>query len=132
MITSPVTTLVSGLAASMASILSLCAAPKRRFATKHARIMIHQPRIMGSIQGQATDLDIQAKEIIKTRALIVGVYVEKTGKDRKTIEKAKGIMMKKTRLSEPEAFKTMQKIARDQNLKLIEVARRILEAEGQR
>lgn len=51
--------------------------------------------------------------------------------DRKTIEKAKGIMMKKTRLAEPEAFKTMQKIARDQNLKLIEVARRILEAEGQ-
>jgi AmiR/NasT family two-component response regulator len=50
--------------------------------------------------------------------------------DRKTIEKAKGIMMKKTRLSEPEAFRSMQKIARDQNLKLIEVARRILEADG--
>ncbi len=49
--------------------------------------------------------------------------------DRKVIEKAKGIMMKKTKLSEPEAFRTMQKIARDQNLKLIEVARRILEAE---
>lgn len=50
--------------------------------------------------------------------------------DRKTIEKAKGMMMKKTRLSEPEAFRTMQKIARDQNLKLIEVARKILEADG--
>jgi len=49
--------------------------------------------------------------------------------DRKVIEKAKGIMMKKTRLAEPEAFRTMQKIARDQNLKLIEVARRILESE---
>lgn len=88
MITSPVTTLVTGLAASMGSVLSLCAAKGRRFATKHARIMIHQPRIMGVIQGQATDLEIQAKEILKTRSLIVDVYVEATGKDRKVIEKA--------------------------------------------
>lgn len=88
MITSPVTTLVTGLAASMGSVLSLCAAKGRRFATKHSRIMIHQPRIMGVIQGQATDLDIQAKEIIKTRNLIVDVYVDATGKDRETIEKA--------------------------------------------
>src|SRR6476646_8775872 len=44
MISSPVTTLVTGLAASMGSIISLCAAPKRRFATPYARIMIHQPR----------------------------------------------------------------------------------------
>lgn len=88
MISSPVTTLVTGIAASMGSILSLCAAPGRRFATPFARIMIHQPRIMGIIQGQATDLNIQAKEIIKTRNMLVDIYVEKTGKDRKTIEKA--------------------------------------------
>jgi len=88
MITSPVTTLVTGLAASMGSILSLCASPGRRFATKHARIMIHQPRIMGLIQGQATDLEIQAREILKTRQLIVNVYMEATGKDQATIERA--------------------------------------------
>ncbi|NGX26093.1 MAG: ATP-dependent Clp protease proteolytic subunit 1 [Chlamydiae bacterium] len=88
MISSPVTTLVTGLAASMGSVLSLCAAPGRRFATKHARIMIHQPRIMGLIQGQATDLEIQAKEILKTRQLIVDIYVEATGKDQATIERA--------------------------------------------
>ena len=88
MITSPVTTLVTGLAASMGSVLSLCAAPGRRFATKNARIMIHQPRIMGVIQGQATDLDIQAKEIEKTRQAIVDVYVKATGKERSVIEKA--------------------------------------------
>lgn len=88
MISSPVTTLVTGLAASMGSILSLCAAPGRRFATPKARIMIHQPRIMGVIQGQATDLEIQAKEILKTRKMIVDVYVEATGKDRAVIEKA--------------------------------------------
>ncbi len=88
MITSPVTTLVTGLAASMGSILSLCAAKGRRFATPHSRIMIHQPSIGGVIRGQATDLDIQAKEIIKTRNAIIAVYVEHTGKDAKTIAKA--------------------------------------------
>jgi ATP-dependent Clp protease protease subunit len=88
MITSPVTTLVTGLAASMGSIMSLCAAPKKRFATPHARIMIHQPSIMGLIRGQATDLAIQAEEIIKTRKGLVEIYVKATGKDAKTIEKA--------------------------------------------
>jgi ATP-dependent Clp protease protease subunit len=88
MISSPVTTLVTGLAASMGSILSLCAAPKRRFATPNARIMIHQPRISGAIQGQATDLDIQAKEMIKTRKALVETYVKATGKDAATIERA--------------------------------------------
>lgn len=88
MISSPVTTLVTGLAASMGSILSLCAAPKRRFATPNSRIMIHQPRISGLISGQATDLAIQAKEMIKTRTILVDVYVKATGKDVKAIEKA--------------------------------------------
>lgn len=88
MITSPVTTLVTGLAASMGSVLSLCAAPKRRFATPHSRIMIHQPLIAGVIKGQATDLDIQAKEMLKTRNLLIKIYVDATGKDFATIEKA--------------------------------------------
>lgn len=88
MISSPVTTLVTGLAASMGSILSLCASPKRRFATPHARIMIHQPAIHGVVQGQATDLEIQAKEIKKTHEMLINMYVQATGKDFKTIEKA--------------------------------------------
>lgn len=88
LITSPVTTLVTGLAASMGSVLSLCAAPKRRFATPNARIMIHQPMIGGVIQGQATDLEIQAKEMIKTRTALVNLYVKATGKDAATVEKA--------------------------------------------
>lgn len=88
MITSPVTTLVTGLAASMGSVLSLSAAPKRRFATPSSRILIHQPRIGGSIQGQATDLDIQAKEMLKSRAKLVEIYVNATGKDPKVIERA--------------------------------------------
>jgi ATP-dependent Clp protease, protease subunit len=88
MITSPVTTLVTGLAASMGSILSLSAAPGRRFATKNARIMIHQPSINAVIRGQATDLEIHAKEILKTRAALVEIYVKATGKDAKTIDRA--------------------------------------------
>jgi len=88
MVTSPVTTLITGLAASMGSVLSLCAAPKRRFSTPNARILIHQPRLGGAIQGQATDLEIQAKEMIKTRAALVSIYVQATGKEASVIERA--------------------------------------------
>ena len=88
MITSPVTTLVTGLAASMGSILSLCAASKRRFATPNARIMIHQPSIHGVIRGQATDLEIHAKEITKTRQGLVAIYAKSTGKSPDVIDKA--------------------------------------------
>jgi ATP-dependent Clp protease protease subunit len=85
---SPVYTLVTGLAASMGSLLSLCSAKGKRFATAYARIMIHQPLISGVIRGQATDLDIQAKEMLKTRDLIVDIYSKATGKDPKVIAKA--------------------------------------------
>jgi len=88
MITSPVYTIVTGLAASMGSILSLCASSGKRFATPHARIMIHQPRLAGTIQGQATDLEIQAKELIKSRELLIKVYVDATGKPHDEIDLA--------------------------------------------
>jgi ATP-dependent Clp protease protease subunit len=88
MISSPVTTLVTGLAASMGSILSLCAAKGRRFATPNARILIHQPSIHGGLRWQASDLEIHAREILKLRARIVSLYVEATGKDRDTIAQA--------------------------------------------
>lgn len=88
MLSSPVVTLVTGLAASMGSVLSLVAGKGRRLATANARIMIHQPLIGGVIRGQATDLDIQAKEMLKTRTMLVEIYAEETGRDTKTIEKA--------------------------------------------
>lgn len=87
LITSPITTLVTGLAASMGSVLSLCAAPKKRFATQNARFMIHQPLIGGVIKGQATDLEIQAREILKTRKAITEIYMKATGKDYDTIDR---------------------------------------------
>ena len=88
MLTSPVSTLITGLAASMGSILSLCAGKGHRFATPNARILIHQPSIHGGLRGQASDLEIHAREILKTRARIVQLYVDATGKDRDTIAQA--------------------------------------------
>ena len=88
LISSPVTTLITGLAASMGSVLSLCAAPNRRFCTPQARIMIHQPRLSGVIQGQASDLEIQAKEMIKMRKILIDIYVRATGKTPEEIEES--------------------------------------------
>jgi ATP-dependent Clp protease protease subunit len=101
MLKSPVTTLVTGLAASMGSILSLCASPGRRFATANARIMIHQPLLSGVIKGQATDLEIQAKEMLKTRNGLVQVYVNATGKTFDEIDKA---IDRDTWMTAPEAL----------------------------
>ena len=88
MISAPVYTLITGLAASMGSLLSLSAEKGKRFATPHSRIMIHQPLIGGVIQGQATDLDIQAKEMLKTRDLIVDIYSQASGKPEDIVRKA--------------------------------------------
>ncbi|MEM8629020.1 MAG: ATP-dependent Clp protease proteolytic subunit [Chlamydiota bacterium] len=86
MITSPVTTVVSGLAASMGSLLSLCASEGRRYATPNSRIMMHQPLIGGQIQGQATDLEIHAEQIENTRKQIVQMYAKSTGRSAQEID----------------------------------------------
>jgi ATP-dependent Clp protease protease subunit len=88
MITSPVFTLVTGLAASMGSILSLCSGPGKRFATPRARFMIHQPLLSGVVKGQATDLEIQAREMLKTRETLIKIYMNATGKSYEEIDKA--------------------------------------------
>lgn len=86
MISSPIITLITGLAASMGSVLSLMADKGHRYATPNTRIMIHQPSIHGYIQGQATDLEIQAKEILKLRKNLVKLYSDATGQSEKVIE----------------------------------------------
>lgn len=88
MISSPIVTLVTGMAASMGSVLSLCAPKGKRYATPNSRIMIHQPHIAAVIRGQATDLEIHAKEIEKTRQALVELYVEATGKQPQEIAQA--------------------------------------------
>ena len=83
----PVTTIVTGFAASMGSILSMAADKGRRFAMPQAKIMIHQPLLMG-YQGRASECEIQAREILKTRDHLVKLYSEQTGKIREEIKKA--------------------------------------------
>ena len=86
-ISCPVTTIVTGFAASMGSILSLAADKGRRFAMPQSKIMIHQPLLMG-YQGRASECEIQAREILKTRDHLVKLYSEQTGKNNEEIKKA--------------------------------------------
>lgn len=83
----PVTTIVTGFAASMGSILSLAADKGRRFAMPQSKIMIHQPLLMG-YQGRAADCEIQAREILKTRDRIINLYCEYTGRGYDEIKQA--------------------------------------------
>jgi ATP-dependent Clp protease protease subunit len=80
-----VSTLCVGQAASMAAWLLSAGAKSKRFALPHARIMIHQPA--GGVQGQATDIDIQAREIIRLREQMNTILVKHTGQSLKKIEK---------------------------------------------
>ena len=70
-----VVTICVGQAASIASVLLTAGAPKKRFALPNARILIHQPWLSG-LSGQATDIDIHAKEILRMRAAINELYVK--------------------------------------------------------
>ena len=81
-----VSTVCMGLAASMGSLLLTAGAPGKRFALPNSKIMIHQPS--GGAQGQATDIEIQAKEILKTRARLNTMYVTHTGQKLSVIEEA--------------------------------------------
>jgi ATP-dependent Clp protease, protease subunit len=72
-----VSTLCMGIAASMGSFLLMAGAKGKRIALPNSRIMIHQPS--GGAQGQATDIEIQAREIIKTREQLNRIYAERTG-----------------------------------------------------
>ncbi len=81
-----VSTLCTGQAASMGSLLLTAGAPGKRYSLPNARIMIHQPS--GGFQGQATDIEIQAKEILELKARMNRIYADHTGQDIETIEKA--------------------------------------------
>ena len=80
-----VSTLCLGQAASMAAWLLAAGGKGKRYALPHARIMIHQP--LGGVQGQATDIDIQAREILRIREQLNNVLVKHTGQSIKKIEK---------------------------------------------
>ncbi|MBC8010786.1 MAG: ATP-dependent Clp protease proteolytic subunit [Burkholderiales bacterium] len=87
MITSPITVIVTGMAASMGSIL-LSAVPKgRRFLFPHARVMIHQPLISGRFVGPATDINIQAQEMEKIRLELNGILARASGQPLDRVNK---------------------------------------------
>lgn len=81
-----VATICIGQACSMGSMLLAAGEPGMRYALPNARIMIHQPS--GGAQGQAVDIEIQAKEILKLRSRLNEIYAKHTGQDIKKIEAA--------------------------------------------
>ena len=81
----PVSTLCLGQAGSMGAILLLAGAKGRRYALPHSRIILHQP--LGGMQGQASDLEIHAKEILRAREDINNIIMKHTGQNLRKIEK---------------------------------------------
>jgi ATP-dependent Clp protease protease subunit len=93
-----VSTLCMGMAASMGSFLLCAGAKGKRFALPNSRIMIHQPS--GGAQGQATDIEIQAREILRLREQLNAIYAERTGQ---SIERIKNDVERDFFMSGPEA-----------------------------
>jgi ATP-dependent Clp protease protease subunit len=98
-IRSPVSTVCIGQAASMGSLLLTAGAPGKRFALPNARIMVHQPS--GGAQGQATDIEIQAREILRIRQRLNEIYVRHTGQ---TLEKIESKLERDSFMSAQEAL----------------------------
>ncbi len=80
-----VSTMCIGQAASMGAVLLAAGAKGKRYSLPNSRVMIHQP--LGGFQGQATDIDIHAREILKTRDLLNGILADHTGQPIEQIEK---------------------------------------------
>jgi ATP-dependent Clp protease, protease subunit len=82
-----VQTICIGQAASMAAVLLAAGAPKKRFALPNSRILIHQPHIMGGLSGQATDIDIHAREILRMREVMNQIMAKHTSQKLDKVEK---------------------------------------------
>jgi ATP-dependent Clp protease protease subunit len=81
----PVSTTCLGMAASMAAVLLAAGEKGRRLALPNSRIMIHQP--LGGARGQATDIEIQAREIRRLKEVLIGILASASGRDHATVEK---------------------------------------------
>lgn len=84
----PIYTIVCGLAASMGSIIALCAPRDHRFAFANSKFLIHQPSISGGLGGSVSDIEIHARDLIETKNQIVRLYVEETKRSEADIRKA--------------------------------------------
>jgi ATP-dependent Clp protease protease subunit len=80
-------TICLGQAASMAAVLLCAGTPKKRFALPNSRILIHQPLIHGGLSGQATDIDIHAREILRMREIMNQIMARHTGQKLEKVEK---------------------------------------------
>ncbi len=78
-------TYIIGQAASMGSIIACCGAKGKRFTLPNSRNLMHQPLLGGVLEGQATDLEIEAREMLRIREKIYDLYAERTGKPRETV-----------------------------------------------
>jgi len=86
LISAPVYTYAMGMVASMAAVLFTCGEPGHRYILPNAEVMIHQP--LGGAQGQASDIEIQAKHIISLKKRLYAIIAKATGNDVATIEAA--------------------------------------------
>lgn len=84
-ITAPVATINVGMAASMASFILGAGERGKRLALPHSRVMVHQP--MGGTQGQAEDIKMEAKQILKIKETLISLYAQQTGQTRERIRK---------------------------------------------
>ncbi len=82
-----VMTICIGQAASMGAVLLAAGAAKKRFALPNSRILIHQPHMMGGLAGQATDIDIHAREILRMREILNQILAHHTGQQLDKVEK---------------------------------------------
>lgn len=99
-IKSNVSTLCIGQACSMGSLLLTAGTPGMRYSLPHSRVMIHQPS--GGFRGQATDIEIHAKETLKIKSIINNLYVKHTGQELSHIEKS----MERDNFMDPTAAKS--------------------------
>ncbi len=83
-----VATTCIGMAASMGSLLLAAGTKGKRYVLPNARIMIHQPLISGGLSGQASDIEIHAKELIRMKEQLTNIYVHHTGQDYDKLERA--------------------------------------------
>lgn len=97
-----VATYCMGMAASMGSMLLTAGSAGKRYSMPNSRIMIHQPLLQGGLSGQVTDIEIHAKELIKTKEKLTRLYVKHTGKDYDTLYHA----MERDNYMDPETAKS--------------------------
>lgn len=83
-----VATTCIGMAASMGSLLLTAGAPGKRYCLPHARVMIHQPLISGGLGGQVSDIEIHARELLRTKKSLTEIYVHHTGQPFELLDKS--------------------------------------------